>query len=201
VTGSLPALTAAGELFVNLLLGELDRLRAEEVVPEARPMADLIAREQKVSWRLRNLEVDHETARCLAVAWRNGDAPFAFPAGAVRHRDVPRVVGETRLRLLYRHLKADTGHSPHDCRAADHLYVRGDYCGASDAYEERIIQNPDDLDAWGGLALSASADDCSAPDALAAMPEVVAEIYRLAASVRQAPQRPRDLVRWLNAGA
>ena len=194
-------LTAAGEMFVNVLLGELDRLQAEEVVPEACRMADLIVREQKVSWRLRNLEVDQETARCLAVAWLNGDAPFAFRAGPARHREVPRVVEGTRLRLLYRHLNGDSSNSAHDRRAADHLYVQGYYRGASDAYEERITQNPDDLDAWGGLALSASAGDCSARDALATMPEVVAEIYRQAASMRQVPQRPRDLVRWLNTTA
>jgi len=195
------SLTTAGGMFVNMLLGELDRLRAEEVAPEARRMAGLIAREQKVSWRLRNLEVDHETARSLAVAWLNGDAPYAFPAGPARHLEVPRAVEGTRLRLLYRHLNGDTGNFPHDRHAADHLYVQGDYRGASDAYEERIVQNPDDLDAWGGLALSASAGGYSTPDALAAMPEVVAEIYRQAAAVRQVPQPPRDLVRWLSAAA
>jgi hypothetical protein len=208
-----PALTEAGREFLDRLLGELERLRGEEVPAEARRMADLIARDHKVSWRLRNLEVDHDAARGLARAWLAGGPPPALASGSVRRRPAPRKVTASRIQLLYRHLDgdladaadttngADTTDAADTAPAADLRYARGDYQGAFDAYERRVADDPGDLDAWAGLALSALADRAShgeAADVLADTPEVVAEVYRQATALDRELEPPRQLARWLS---
>jgi hypothetical protein len=202
-----PALTKAGRELLDRLLGELERLRREEVPAEARRMADLIARDHKVCWRLRNLEVDHDAALGLARAWLDGSPPPALGAGSVRRRPAPRQVVAGRIPLLYRHLDGDltdtagtagTAHAANTAPAADLRYVRGDYQGAFDAYERRVASDPCDLDAWAGLAVSAQAGHRESAGVLADSPEVVAEVYRQAASLDAEPGPPWQLVRWLS---
>jgi HEXXH motif-containing protein len=199
-----PTLTEAGREFLDRLLGELERLRGEDVPAEARRMADLIARDHKVSWRLRNLEVDRDAARGLARAWLDGGPPPALASGSVRRRPAPRKVTASRIRLLYRHLDgdlADTADTADTAPVADLRYVRGDYQGAFDAYERRVADDPGDLDAWAGLALSALAGDGACADVLADTPEVVAEVFRQAMALNRELEPPRALARWLSTAA
>jgi len=196
-----PSLTAAGDVFVSKIFDELNRLRAEEVQPEARRIADLIGRDHRVSWRLCNFDVDQVAARRLAEAWLNDKNPFAFPAQCVRRRQTPRTVPGKRIQLVYRYLNGNIEEAQEGSPGADVLYARGNYRDALDAYERRVTENPADLDAWAGITLSTSAQNHTALDFLSATPEVAAEVYRQAASISPAPKPPLRLAEWLNGAA
>jgi HEXXH motif-containing protein len=192
-----PALTAAGDLLVSRLIDELGRLRAEEVPAEARYIADLIGQDHRISWRLRNLEVDQQVAGRLAGEWLNDREPSAIPEACTQARQTSCPMRGRRTHLVYRHLSNDENRQG-DFSAADILYARGDYHAALGAYEKRIVADPADLDAWAGLAVSASAEGNDALSALNGMPEIAAAVYQHAAFTEPVPGSPLHLAEWLS---
>jgi HEXXH motif-containing protein len=194
-----PSLTPAGRVFARKLLAELERLRTEKAPDEAQRLAGLLALDQKISWRLRNLEADPRTASRLAEAWLRDEEPGELTAGPSQRRAVPGHVPNERTRLLYRYLRGAKPESMGDISAASRYYIAGDYRAALDAYETRVVDEPGDLDAWAGLALAAFAAGGTAQAALATRPELVAETYLRAISAGRELKRPRQLAEWLNA--
>ena len=110
-----------------------------------------IGQDHRISWRLRNPEVDREAAGRLAGEWLEGREPPAIREACTRARQTPRPMRGRRTHRVYRHL-VDEESRPGDFSAADVLYVRGDYHAAPGAYEKRIVADPADLDAWAGLS-------------------------------------------------
>ncbi|MCX4092189.1 aKG-HExxH-type peptide beta-hydroxylase [Nocardia sp. alder85J] len=206
-----PGLTPAGGTFVALLAAELDRLCEAEVHPEASAAAARFALDDAISWRLRNFSIDAAAAGRLATAWLERRPPVLPELDTIRIRLPQPVLGSRiRTRLTYRELSGGTRDNsgppadtppPEAVPRADLLYARGDYRPAVDAYCARLRRDPDDIDAWAGLALSLPAD-APARAALVGAADLVAEIYRrVAASLppedRSAPLR---LARWIAAG-
>jgi hypothetical protein len=197
-----PSLTPPGQKLAGLLLASLERLRAEPAPEQARRLARLLALDQSISWRLRNLEADRQVARRLADAWRNDGAPSDAPASPARQLDVPRTVTNERIRVLYRYLRGVKPEDTDDISEACRRYLHGDYGAALDAYETRVIADPGDFDAWAGLTMSTiagTADCTTARCVLTARPELVAETYQQAAAAGGELKRPRHLAEWLSA--
>ena len=110
-----------------------------------------IGQDHRISWRLRNLEVDREAAGRLAGEWLEGREPPAIREACTPARQTSRPMRGRRTHRVYRHL-VDEESRPGDFSAAEILYVRGDYHAEPGAYEKRIVADPADLDAWAGLS-------------------------------------------------
>ncbi|WP_158675713.1 aKG-HExxH-type peptide beta-hydroxylase [Nocardia stercoris] len=189
------AFTPAGRAFITALAAELDALKARPVPGAASDLADRMAADAVVSWRLRNFDLDPAAALGLVDAWhalrppsRTALRTLAAPAAR------PRAVSDIRQRMLHRRLAGTLSPSAHD---ADALWGLGDYARARKVYCDRIRCDVGDLDAWAGLALSVAADD-PARGPLRTAPEVIAGTYRELARTGDRPD-PLRLSGWFAA--
>ncbi|MEV1332237.1 HEXXH motif-containing putative peptide modification protein [Micromonospora costi] len=167
-----PELTAAGRAFVAGMAATVRRWRdpADSAVDRrveaaVRDVADGGA----VRWALANLTPDPDEVDRLARAWRRGRSrPLGGPAAEVTAAPArPALPGDrgpeaaVRGRLLRaaarsggpRH--ANAGDGPSGPERDDLAYAAGDPARALAGYRRRLAADPDDVDAWVGLALAA----------------------------------------------
>ncbi|HUR05373.1 MAG TPA: hypothetical protein VM347_22725 [Nonomuraea sp.] len=85
-----------------------------------------------------------------------------------------QAASDPRLRRL-----ADTGIGGRGAGPPDVALLRGDHDRAYEGYWSRIARDPDDIEAWAGLALSRHAVDFRGMDApIWAAPEVLFALHR-----------------------
>lgn len=194
-----PTLIGAGIVFADELMAKADRLRAESVPAEARAIANRIAREHDLTWRVHNRELSGTLARTLAASWLAGDPPSTTMASSIKDKSkrVPISDRRTRARTFYELLEGTPADTPSAfSRPGDEPYLHGDFKEAYALYKARIVDDPDDLDAWTGLALSAE-EDSLAQAALCSIPEVAAAVYREATLLRPGVRDIDGLLRWM----
>ncbi|WP_330253181.1 HEXXH motif-containing putative peptide modification protein [Nocardia sp. NBC_00565] len=190
-----PAFTDVGRAFVEALAAELNRLRKEPVQVAAAELAERITLDHAVSWRLRNFAVDPHAATQIAAAWLAQEQPDLPPVDSlVQRTPQPREISAVRTQLMYCRMAGTL--RPGTDADADLLCALGSYEQARDAYADRIHRDPDDLDAWAGLALSVPPHD-PARHSLRTIPEVVAGSYRQATLLGSVDPEPVELARWL----
>jgi uncharacterized protein len=185
-------LTAAGVRFVDRLLSTLEGWRSEPVpVGVTDGVADLVGG-STVLWRLRNHTPAAPDAPRLAGAFARGEscpvvAPAERVASAYRGPDRPFALGE----LIRGTLVTSAPHSA--VPGPDGDYVRGDFRAAMAGYEQRIGADPDEAEAWAGLALTLRrAGDRAAATALWARPDLVCAL------VKQTGAGPVAVAGWLS---
>ncbi|WP_405136695.1 aKG-HExxH-type peptide beta-hydroxylase [Nocardia sp. NBC_01388] len=189
------AFTEAGRVFVRALATELDLLRAEPIPAEAAELADLIGLTHTISWRLRNLDMEPHAANTTAAAWlARQPAPLRPLARLAEPVANTRTVSDAQTRLLYGRVAGVR--TPKSPSTADSFPAAIDYGHARMDYTARLRRNPNDLDAWAGLALSVPAAD-PAHRSLRSVPEIVAATYRQVVQLGSTTPDPIDIARWL----
>lgn len=183
-------LTRAGRRVLSSL-----RERAASLDPLPSEFAPIIRRlitDRRLCARLTNVSVDAGDLDRLAVAWEGGEScPVSHPARL--HLDSPRllVTGWKRRRQLaeLRHSQPDRFAElvdnqffldliVADARNPDVLSLEGNHERAEREYCALVIDNPDDIEAWAGLATTHAIAGFT-PTGLGRFPEIVYSLYRL----------------------
>jgi HEXXH motif-containing protein len=158
VAGS-DALTEVGERLIDGLTGRVAAWRSTPVAEIPARAAELVAAAHRTGWRLRHLSPAKETVDRLVVAWSRGeDAPALDPAYVVAAGE--KEWSQARLALARRWVARGDEPLTDRLRAlgaddADAALLRGERAAAAAAFTRRLHADPDDLDAWSGLALAA----------------------------------------------
>jgi HEXXH motif-containing protein len=201
-------LTPAGERFVTGMRTALERWAATPVTPTSRASAEDTALDLALTWRLRHLRPDPGAVERLAGAWPVGaPEPLTAPATLEPSDRRPGTRGHrTELRHLrlrfpaeFRRLCTVPAPGP-PLYEADLAHVSGDTATAIDLYRARLEDDPLDVEAWSGLAVSArrAADDLAGPAAaLCTHPEVVTAVYRRVGELGTGVPDPLELAGWL----
>ncbi|MFC0505693.1 aKG-HExxH-type peptide beta-hydroxylase [Micromonospora costi] len=165
-----PELTAAGRAFVAGMAATVRRWRDPADSPvDGRVEAAVrdVADGGTVRWALANLSPDPDEVDRLARAWRRGRSrPAGEPAAAVAAAPArPALPGDrgpeaaVRDRLVRttprRGGQPHAGEGPSGPDRDDLAYAAGDPARALAGYRRRLATDPDDTDAWVGLALAA----------------------------------------------
>ncbi|MDG4831525.1 HEXXH motif domain-containing protein [Solwaraspora sp. WMMD1047] len=175
--------TAPGRRFLDGLREAQQPWQSEPTSTEARMLAAQAAADHRVGWRLRNHHPDPPAVTRLADDYLAGrQCPATTLAVQVRPQpdrmlSVSNRLDLTRLRLTdpdrFAALAQTAGA---EVSAGDLALAATDYAAARVAYQDRIVSDPDDLDAWIGLTLAFDRDPAS-PVKLAA-PEICLATYR-----------------------
>ncbi|GAA2531287.1 HEXXH motif domain-containing protein [Winogradskya humida] len=140
--------------------------------------AGIITDRHRAGWRIRHLTPAPESVKPLATAWSRGEpAPLLDP-------DYRVVAGEKRwsqgqLALARRWItRGDATPTPRlrtlGVDDADAALLTGENHTATARYARRIVDNPDDLDAWSGLSIAL---DGPAGRTLAEHPSLIRAIH------------------------
>ncbi|MET9083773.1 HEXXH motif domain-containing protein [Streptomyces sp. NPDC004237] len=198
-----PALNEAGKVFVDALMREATRLDRQPVSSEARQTADRFTLDHKISWRLRNLRVDDSIARAVAEEWFGTRKFIDIGSDAVTLSASPRkIIGESARTGISLRLLIDACDDLADFAGSsigDQLFARGSHHEAAAVYKGRIMEDPNDFDAWGGLAIALSSEEGSASHKfLTDKPEVAASVYQQAARISSEVVHVHALLQWLS---
>jgi uncharacterized protein len=172
-------LTAIGVRFVDRLLSTLDTWRREPVPAEVSAGVDDLVGGSTVLWRLRNHTPAPQDGPRLADAWARRErcpavAPGEREARPFRGPDRPFALGE----LIREALLTETPVGGTDTGPAA-AYLRGDFRAAAAGYEARIGADPNETDAWAGLALALRrTGGAGGTGALWARPDLVCELVK-----------------------
>jgi HEXXH motif-containing protein len=192
------ALTVAGGRFVAGIAEAVEGLAAP-VPDHVLAMARLGLDDHRVSWRLRNVQVDTGYVDALADAWLRGtDRPPDARFARVVVCEDERQPDEPRQELVRR-----TAHGP-GLRAVTPIgepgdvdLVAGDHATAARAYLAEIRAGSSRVEPWAGLAVArAWIGPDRAAEVYATAPEL---LYALFARLREAGREtdPDSLAHWL----
>jgi HEXXH motif-containing protein len=202
-------LTVLGRQFVAELAGEIRTQHAERISPGAARMSWAAATDHRVVWRLRHFRPDPDGVHRLVGRFLTGQPPRGthqvesilaarpgdwYHARVALHRDAlyqPRLLRcepDEQLRWSARH----------GASRADLALITGDTGKAAAGYRAMIAADPDDINAWAGLAIVAGAGPGStAWKTLTGRPELVRSVYLGAHAVRDAVS-PLAVAAWLD---
>jgi HEXXH motif-containing protein len=213
VRRALGTLTASGQLTrpgTALVEAVSTRLAVCERVPVSATLSGIVTamiEDHKAQWRLRHARPDMATVNMLAAAWLDGASPPAHVGTSrIAAGDARRLPANRRnlLRVkatdpeLFAALMRRPAVLPGTTPRADAALCTGDHAGAAAAYEGRLLEEPDDTQAWVGLGLALRAQGRNAT-ALLERPEVTVAVHRrIRALGAQAPD-PTMLSAWLNS--
>jgi HEXXH motif-containing protein len=198
-------LTEAGAEFVAGMRAALERWTGTPVPPEPQAQAEDTATDHRLTWRLRHLRPDPGVVDRLAGAWPIGQPnPVTPPPRLVVSERPP---GKPGVRTGLRHLRLRrptefrqryaVSAAAHD-EAADLALVGGNFSAAVQCYTTRLAADPNDDEAWSGLAVSARRGDVRpAGEVLCALPELVAAVHRRIVRLGAGHPNPLDLACWL----
>ncbi len=149
-------LTPEGERFVAGLRATLDSWQADPVPPDVDRGVAAMVLAQAVRWKLRNWQPGGDEAARFVAAVRDGrPVADAGPRGILRPAGdeatpagLPGLVGMIRANLV-------DGGLPAGADPADRALLAGDHAVAVAGYLGRLRGDPDDWDAWVGLAVAA----------------------------------------------
>jgi hypothetical protein len=189
-------LTNLGERFVAGMASTMDGWWREPVPEAIGAAAHEVAEAVTVLWRIRNYAPTPADVEALAAAYLDGvpsstvEEPtvVARPATPARQRGLAAGI---RQHLLNETQAEDGPAQPFG--PGDRAYLAGDLRAAADAYRGRITADPDDDDAWVGLAMTLRRDQVE-PTAtvLRRRPDLVRAL------VKPTGATPDALARWLS---
>jgi HEXXH motif-containing protein len=191
-------LTGWGEQLVEGLSGRLRSWLSEPLPPESSRAAGLAVDSHRAGWRIRHVQPAPADVDALARAWSSGQTVHIrqYEPSVVPHPQRRWSLG--MLTLVRRRIAAPGARLTDRLRSlnlteADVALVDGDLSSAREGYRDRVLRNPDDLDAWVGLGL---AIDGSPRAALLERPELVRAGYLKIAETGRAPD-PVALAAWI----
>jgi HEXXH motif-containing protein len=199
------SLTSEGDRFVDVLHEEVERIHTMEFPQEARVRTSIVNRHHRVTWRLRNLFVPERQLSALATAYLAGDRP------PLRADDVDRQQAESaaryeeepldelaRLELADTLTRTRTRRNRNGPNNGDIALLHRDYTHAAKLFEQQVMNAPDDLTAWAGLAVARQYQPTTGGRTYLEAPEVLAELFaRLYPMLGRRTPTPDDLARWL----
>ncbi|MEV4657180.1 HEXXH motif-containing putative peptide modification protein [Micromonospora sp. NPDC049301] len=173
-------LTDAGRSFLAGMTATLRGWRDpvdEQIEAAVRDVADGGA----VRWGLANLSAHPDEVDRAVRAWRrdeprpdDGPPPTVTPGPAT-----PALPTDTGPESAVRRRLLDAGTEPSTMDRADRAYAGGDPVRALEGYRRRLGGDPEDTDAWVGLALAAArTGHPAAARALATRPDLVRAVHR-----------------------
>lgn len=192
------SLSGHGTRFVSGMRATLDGWRAEPVPSDSRETsADLVLANGAV-WRMRHLLPAAEVIDRLARSWLAGEArPAAHGPGGPDLRPGPRASpGADRLLHAAMTVARPGAAADGTLPPADADYAAGRHADALVGYRDELAANPDDPEAWAGLALSlrrlsgGRADEfrMAARDLLCDQPELARAVYLRILELRRLPE-------------
>ncbi|EFC82653.1 HEXXH motif domain-containing protein [Parafrankia sp. EUN1f] len=202
------AMTPLGLRFLDGMRVVVARHREAAVPATLRTLAELTTADTWITWRLRNLQPAPARIAALARAWI--DQGIA-PQDEVPSRPLPGhrgLVYNQRLALTLLRLtdpkrfEAARQGVPHvldaSVTAADQALAFGDATSAAACYKAELARDPEQLDAWAGLALCRRASGRPGADILTARPEVVLHLRRQVQELTGDPADPDALAAWMS---
>lgn len=185
-------LTSAGRRFTEALLGQLEHWLSDELDPAAVRAARLVADHHRTGWRMRHQRASTQEVDALLEAWHHERPAMVTltpagisPASAVRWSQ--GMVGLVRRHILMPQTwQTFDGPDGNWWREAvsegDIALVDGQTDVARVLFAEAVQAEPEDPDAWSGLALTLRTTDriegdSAADHALRWRPELVRELY------------------------
>ena len=195
-------LTPEGRRFVNGMATGLGPLRRQPVTPRAEGVADLVAADHAVAWRLRNVAPPPEEVDRWASAWLAGRrCPPLRPAASLLADGGGAIASDRRLSLARRLLvEPDGGRESAEIDAADLLLLSRRWEPAAEAYDRRLGDRPDDAEVWAGLALASGRTGGPAASSFSTCPENVAALHRAVRQRTGAAPDPVALATWFAEG-
>jgi hypothetical protein len=181
-----PELTEHDQRLLQAVSIRIARCHESTVDPDLMEIVTQITDDHRAIWQLRHNELDHAAAEHMASAWLSGSTAPELPHVIRVKSGVPITPAPARQEMLKaKALQRDP--IPDD--NADAAYVRGDHDSATAGYLARIRDEPEDLHAWAGLALTTKSFE----------PDVTLAVHR---EIRdrgwQAPD-PIELSAWMNS--
>jgi len=153
-------LTPAGVDFVAAMADTVVRWEGEPLPAHTIAAADDVDRATAIRWTLHNVVPNPEDVALLAAAWRAGGVAVLPDAaqlcsGPPRPADLDGLAAQIAHRAYGLTPTAGVGvTSPDLVTMADRAFLIADYAMATDSYRRRLIEAPDDDQAWIGLMLS-----------------------------------------------
>lgn len=200
---SAAALTDLGRDFLGVALGRLQAWATEPLHADVRDAAYWVNADNRLSWRMRQLQPDAAAVTALAEAWLAGATK---PAVATDTRLVPvtGAVPKPRLTLIRTWLstpeRAEHYRAAPDLLAeetggatmADLALLEGDAERASELFRHRLLDRPGSPADWAGLALACG------EKALLVHPELVFRVHEEVRARTGEHADPIELTRWLS---
>lgn len=170
-------LTAPGTALARGMAATASQWLDLPVDEEAATVASRLAADHRLLWRLRNRRPDPDVISSMTDAWL-ADQPCP-----VDRRDVPAtVVAQSRLlspsdraSLCNQRLRNPEAIDQSRYSAGDLAYARDDFARALSMYRSAIGADPEDDDAWAGLALTLTASGRT--EGIAGAPEIARAVY------------------------
>ncbi|GAA2681456.1 MULTISPECIES: aKG-HExxH-type peptide beta-hydroxylase [Actinosynnema] len=192
-----PELTAEGRALLAACAHRLDACADQPAVEVVRAV-DRVVAEHRALWRIRHVRPYPADVSCLTGAWlERRPKPFRLqvrtevhPTGADLPEADPSGAGRAPARAALLRALA-TGERMPVADEVDAACARGDVRTALAGYRKRLLAEPDDLQAWAGLALA------SRREALLAVPEVVKAVHADALARTGTPPDPLLLADWV----
>ncbi|MFJ2345421.1 HEXXH motif domain-containing protein [Streptomyces antimycoticus] len=199
-------LTPRGAEFLHRLEGRLALWLAQRVPSVPKRLASDLIDDHRLVHRMRHLSSDPERTAQWARAWRERtDPPRELPVTSV----VPTRPGALARPALARHRLRDpagfarlheggeAGIPPGDGAPdqADLDWAAGDTEAALRGFQDRLEADPEDIEAWAGLALGLP--DGPARTTLLSHPELVVAVHREVRTAHGEGPDPLALARWI----
>jgi hypothetical protein len=201
-------LTHTGRRFVQGIADTLKPWLVEPIPEELRRLAEAIAMDHQVGYRLRHLRPDQQAVSTLAEAWLAGHAspPVGFAYAAPRPTPVPDgTISKARADLIRlgvamggRRALVSNWRSVPEATTADLAFATGRFSDAVRGYRTELDKEPGRVSAWAGLGLALVAIGTGpATRALTHYPELVRAVHRRLADDTSATPTPESLAAWL----
>ena len=190
-------LTPLGRSFLDQVAERLADWLAEPVPSVPRRLAADLVIDHRLVYRMRHLRPEPAPLARWVRAWRTrGTPPRELPPASVEPaltETVPRTA-LARLRFTEpERLRAGQGGDDAP-DGADLAWARGDRPAALHGYRGRLAQDPDDVAAWAGLALTLP--DGAARTAMLRAPETILAVHRALRNDDGAAPDPVALATW-----
>jgi len=201
-------LTGLGRVFVAELAQEVIAQHAVRVTAAAARAAWAAATDHQVVWRLRHFQPDPDGVGRLVRRFLAGQPPrgthHVESTLAPRTGDWYHARVALHREVLYRPelLKHEAGEllrwsARRGASQADLALIQGGTAKATAGYRAMIAADPDDINAWAGLAVVVGADQCgTAWKSLTQRPDLVRAVYSGAHAVRGSVS-PFTVAAWL----
>jgi HEXXH motif-containing protein len=202
------AFTDRGRRFLDGMRATHARWVHEDVPAEYTAVADEMATDHRLRWRLRNVHVLADDGRRLASAWL-ADEPASSPVrGEIVAHDVRALARNARFDLALLRVTDPDGFAgtcaepaaDSPLEPADRAYALGDYGAAIAGYRQRISTDPGDRSSWAGLALVGGRSGTPAAHLWQHRPELPYAVYRKLRDAGAPAPDPVRLAEWLAAG-
>jgi HEXXH motif-containing protein len=186
-----PELTDLGHQLVDTASVRLADRPVVGLPPDITAAVDLLIADHYLSWRIHHVRPERNRVSQLVADWIAGR-----PATVVNAKDDVvhgASTGTSRRAELVRQLALEPWSRQHlTVDGADAAFAFGDYELAAKTYLDQVHDDPADVGAWAGLALTCEAS------VLHECPELVRAVYLEACSAVPALPHPHDIITWFD---